>query len=78
MSANFVIFIFLCKIELWDASYDHLRGPSGPEVDWKLTGSGMRVIYNPCDFLDRQMLLHDDRPPILIYEIDTILHYHLK
>ena len=24
----------------FDASYDHLWGPSGPEVDWKWAGSG--------------------------------------
>ena len=25
----------LCKIELWDTSYDHLWGPSGSEVNRK-------------------------------------------
>ena len=31
------------KIDLWDASYDHLWGPSEPEVNRKWTGNGLEV-----------------------------------
>ena len=65
-----------CEIQLWVTSYDYLWAGSGPEVDRKWTGIGMRGIYTVrlissykkgCVFF-----LISNQPKVLLsYEIKT-------